>query len=278
VLDGDPKTSSGKSVIYEAYPHDGNGQPSGEAVVVKLSENTEALQRERENFGRIANCEKSKPLFVQVHDYVEHDDPSNDELNGQGALIMERGEQDLRSYVRKNGPLQGQELRDAAKAAAKVVRAVHNSDMVWTEIKAANFVVKENQENEKAFAFDLKGIDLESAVPHKDNPIDYSPEACPPEFAVAFLCGREPFMEMDYSFDIWSLGMVFYKLSAGTGYFDPDKIDKVDIANTLKNGDGIDLNNVQDPLMKDLIEQCLAYDAASRPNIDEILEHAFFQS
>mgnify|MGYP005843655119 CR=1 FL=1 len=278
VLNGDPKTSSGKSFIYEAFPHDKQGNRTGDAVIVKLSENIEALEREHQNFGRIAKCENTRKLFVKVHDYLETANPKRKEMEGQAALIMERGEEDLRSFLRKSGPLKGHVLREAAKSCAEVVKAVHSSDMVWTEIKPANFVVKENLASEKAFTFDLKGIDLESAVPHKGKPIDYSPEACPPEFAIAFLCGREPFMEMDYSFDIWSLGMVFYKLATGTGYFNPEMEDRVQIANTLKNGKSINLDKVEDPLMKDLIGKCLNYDAQARPNIDEVLAHPFFNS
>ena len=43
----------------------------------------------------------------------------------------------------------------------------------------------------------VKGIDLESAVRHKGNPEDYSPEATPPEFAEAFLAGDGPDFVLD---------------------------------------------------------------------------------
>ena len=215
VLGGDPKQSSGKSFIYEAIPSkDGQPIPGAEPVIVKLSKNTEALEREAKNYERIVTGTGSnnnnsnagqEDLFVKVHGYMEQADPSCDRLKHKAALVMEKGSQDLKTFLQENGPMKGKALKAAAWSTAKAVAAVHTSNMVWTEIKSANFVVTKSNA--------IKGIDLESAIPHSNNPIDFSPEACPPEFALAFLCGREPTMEMEPTFDIWSLGMLFYEIA-----------------------------------------------------------------
>jgi serine/threonine protein kinase len=306
VLGTDPMTSSGKSAIYEAIPHDVNsGQPLQGPVIVKLSSNTEALQRERDNYERIVQAStaaQEEGLFVQVHEYLEEADPNNDhELQGQAALIMEKGEQDLQTYIQQHGPLKGKQLQDAMRSVAKCVEAVHASKMVWTEIKGANFVITSSENNhdshtigaasqDNSATLNIKGIDLESAVPKQENPIDFSAEAIPPCFALDFLCGREPNAKMEKSFDIWSTGILFYKLATGKAYFNKDKKDSFQIAMALKNaameqgGQGsLDLNKhgdideiVDAEELKDLIQSCLRIDPAERPTIGEVLQHPFF--
>jgi len=283
VLLTDPQTSSGKSAIYEAIPIDGEVP-----VIVKLSANTEALQRERDNYERIVGNVQEEGLFVKVHDYVEEADPNNEELRGQAALVMEKGDQDLQTYIQQHGPLKGKQLQNAMLSVAKCVEAVHASKMVWTEIKGANFVITDDSASSSSL--NIKGIDLESAVPKRENPIDFSAEAIPPCFALDYLCGREPHAKMEKSFDIWSTGILFYKLATGKAYFDKDKKDSIEIAMALKNmaaqqgGQGsLDLNKhgdidqiVDAPELKHLIEACLKMDPAERPTIGQVLQHPYF--
>ena len=65
----------------------------------------------------------------------------------------------------------------------------------------------------------IKGIDLESAMPIRGNPLDYTPEASPPEFARMSLEGRAYDFVLDYSYDVWSFGMLAYELATGRAYF-----------------------------------------------------------
>ena len=61
----------------------------------------------------------------------------------QCALVLECGQRDLRETVaaRSGRGLEGQALRDAAKAASECVQAMHSSGFVWTDLKTQNFVV-----------------------------------------------------------------------------------------------------------------------------------------
>jgi serine/threonine protein kinase len=267
------ESTSGKSYVYKAFRSNVNGNPQGDPVIVKISANTEALERESQNYDTIGDNNKSN-LFVAVLDYLPEADPTTAKFQDKSAIVMERGTQDLKSFIEDNGPLKGKQLQETAENTARCVEAVHNRNMVWTEIKAENFVVAED-------GISVKGIDLESAVPVKENPLDYSLEAAPPEFAVAFLCGREPAMEMEQSYDVWSLGMLLYELATGKHYFE-DKQDengglcKVRIASTLKNMEEVNLDNEQmDSQLKDLIQQCLTIEPEQRPNLQQVLEHPF---
>ena len=122
---------------------------------------------------------------------------------------MECGTSDLKSYLQIKGALAGQELQSVARAAVECLQAMHERSLEWTELKSENLVLTSDRS--------VKGIDVESAVPVRNHPIDFTPKQCPPEFAEGFLCGREPFMEMDTTFDIWSMGMLLYELENG-GY------------------------------------------------------------
>ena len=143
-------------------------------------------------------------------------------------------------------------------------------------MKTENFVVVPNG--------DVKGIDLESAMPIGDYPVDYSPEACPPEFAAAFLQGDGPYFELGTSYDVWSLGMLMLELSTGRGYFDgktPAQITK-QLRDMDDDSMAMDLEGFFSELpsrekqLEDLIKRCLRKDPSKRPNTGQILMHPYF--
>jgi hypothetical protein len=68
--------------------------------------------------------------------------------------------------------------------------------LVWTDLKAENFVVMQDFSNgEKVHP---KGIDLESAMPYWDNPVDYSPESCPPNLRPPLCRATDPFLNWTF--------------------------------------------------------------------------------
>jgi serine/threonine protein kinase len=173
----------------------------------------------------------------------------------------------LKRYIQMNGPLQGKDLRDAASSAAQCLQAVHQSGLVWTDMKTENFVVTAGG--------DVKGIDLESAMPFRDNPVDYSPEATPPEFAAAYLEGDGPYFVLEYNYDMWSFGMLLYEMATGRGYFDGKT--PVAITKILKDGPTIELDDVEiNGQLRDLMRQCLQLNPRKRPNIAQVLLHPYF--
>ena len=198
------RSTSRKSEIFKAFKADENGLPIGNPVTVKVSKNWEAIEREAANYNRITKAGVTRGQFVSLIDFLPTASVITKRYSSQSALVMERGAVDLKRYLTINGALTGKELRDAASAAAQCLQAVHDSGLVWTDMKTENFIVTEEGQ--------VKGIDLESAMPIKDNPVDYSPEATPPEFAKAFLAGDGPYFVLDTSYDIWSFGMLLYEL------------------------------------------------------------------
>lgn len=134
-------------------------------------------------------------------------------------------------------------------------------------MKSENFIVTKDGQ--------VKGIDLESAMPVRDNPVDYSPEATPPEFAKAFLAGDGPYFVLDQSYDTWSFGMLLYELAVGRGYWEGKS--PVQITKALRAEPEIDLEDLDiDTNLKDLISICLDLNPRKRPNTVKVLLHPYF--
>uniref|UniRef100_A0A7S2MX87 Protein kinase domain-containing protein n=1 Tax=Helicotheca tamesis TaxID=374047 RepID=A0A7S2MX87_9STRA len=273
LLAGRPKRStSGKSQIWTAYRADEEGLPTGDPVTVKLSANIDAIERESANYNLVTSG-LFAGRFVNKIEFLPEAGDMKGRMANLCALIIENGDLDLKAYMmsRKQKGLTGRDMRDAAAAAAQCVQAMHSSNMVWTDLKTENFVVQQ----QNGASLSVKGIDLESARKMKGNPVDYSPEACPPEFANAFIAGDGPSFVLEPSYDMWSLGMMLYELSVGKPYFDGKS--PIQITKTLRyEGFEADVSAVKDDKLRDLIGQCLKFNPKERPSITAFLLHPYF--
>jgi len=293
-------------------------QPTGNLLCVKISPYYDILLREEENYNRITKKPLFRGRFVDKIDFLPSIDNydissplgirsrkmSLPELESDlCGLILEAGWIDVKTYLRRNSkPASGfsplsffslirnkntdgqglpkRALRDAAAAAAECIQALHISGLVWTDCKTENFVLVKQDEKEEMGQ--VKGIDLESAVKCKSPPTDFSPEACPPEFAAAFVSGKALTFQVDYNYDIWSFGMLLYEMATGRCYY--GKKTPTQMTQFLaqlsredkKKKDWMDLSLIQDGNLKDLIAQCTLLDPVKRPNITQILLHPYF--
>ena len=267
------RSTSGKSQIWTAYSTDREGLPTDPPLAIKTSSNKPKLQKEYENYKKVASG-AFKGRFVKLIDFLPEAGETG-QFSAQSALVVERGEMNLKEFFKtKRQGLEGKALRDAAVAAAQCVQAVHSSRLVWTDLKPENFVVI-NDESESGGGIDIKGIDLESVCAVKENPVDYSPESCPPEFLRDLLAGEGPYFVLEYSYDIWSYGIMLYELATGQSPFRGKNANQ--ISRLLDSPDYvIDLSPVPDTKLRDLIEECLQIDPKRRPSIAQILLHPYF--
>jgi hypothetical protein len=276
------RSTSGKSQIWKCFKLDGDGNPIGPELTAKVSLNSDILRRENGNYNKVASGLVSG-AFVKKYEFLERTDANKKNFDNQSALIIESGLLDLSEFLkrRNNQGLRGKTMRDAAAAAGQCVQAMHNSRMVWTDLKTENFVVTEeptttsNAEDSTSGGVTVRGIDLESAQAFNDNPSDFSPEACPPEFAEAYLEGEGPEFILQPSYDMWSLGMMLFELSTGKPYF--FKKNGTIITTTLRRADFVaDVSAIQDDKLRDLVSKCLQRNPNRRPSISAFLLHPYF--
>jgi hypothetical protein len=270
LLAGSPIISKhGRSEIWSAYRANSYGLPKGEPLCVKLSQNMEAMSREDGNYRAVTFGRTNRGKFVKHFEFVPAVSSGT-----KSALVMERGTGDLKGFVEQVGALEGGLLRDAVSAAVQCVQAVHDANLVWTDLKAENFVVVE----ERLGTVGFRGIDLESAMPKDGNPVDYSPEACPPEFAKAFLADGGQRFVLHPSYDIWSLGTLIYEIATGRPLF--DDLEPIEITKTLptyKPGDDV-FDAIPDDDVRDIVQQCLQPDPKARPTISQLSKHPYLPS
>jgi serine/threonine protein kinase len=262
---------NGRSFIQTTYRASPLGQPMGDALIIKYSPNKEAMKREYTNYQKVSSIgvTSSSEVFVQPVEFLP---VAGNEMPEMSALVMQRGVLDLKAFLSEvvGGKLTGGLLLDCALTALRCVELLHSVNLVWNDLKTENFVVINDNRGGLLF----RGIDLESCMLLRTTPVDYTPEACPPEFAMAFLEGDAKSFTLDYSYDIWSYGMFLYEISAGQGFFDGMSAQNITMTlpNFIPNLEKI----ADDPALFDLISQCLSRDPMDRPSIAQICDHPFF--
>lgn len=266
LLAGDAVSSiNGRSWIQTAYRASPFGKPMGEALAIKYSPNNDAMKREFENYQKVSTGIK-RGSFIKRIEFMP---VAGNEMPDMSGLVMQRGVADVKAFMPKvGGRLEGELLLDCAITALRCVEALHSVRLVWNDLKTENFVVIEDQKGGVSF----RGIDLESCMPVRTPPVDYTPEACPPEFAKSFLDGDAESFSLEYSYDVWSYGMFLYEVATGRGFFDGYSAEKITKALPTFQPD---VDNVEDPVLADLISQCLSRNPKDRPSISQILKHPF---
>eukprot|EP00746_Dinoflagellata_sp_MGD_P165547 gnl/MRDRNA2_/MRDRNA2_94876_c0_seq1.p1 gnl/MRDRNA2_/MRDRNA2_94876_c0~~gnl/MRDRNA2_/MRDRNA2_94876_c0_seq1.p1 ORF type:complete len:397 (-),score=53.22 gnl/MRDRNA2_/MRDRNA2_94876_c0_seq1:416-1606(-) len=271
------RTPSGRSKIYRAYRSDSEGNPVGSQLVVKTSADADAMSREAKNYDRVTSG-PFRGHFVKKIEFLPqmHAQPADRSLDSQCALVMEAGREDLKDILFHRGGLTGNALRDVASTAAQCVHAMHSSSMAWTDLKPENFIVMKDETSQINSRLEVKAIDVEGAIPFRGDPLMYTPESCPPEWASA-LAGKSDLsaLKMDRSYDIWSYGMLLYELSTGHGYFSGRTQQAITRSLSSDNFE-VDLSEVQDGMLRDLIQRCLTSNPRKRPSIIQVLLHPYF--
>jgi serine/threonine protein kinase len=263
-----PRISSGKSAVVDAVAIDNN---KNTVLKAKLSRNLVALQREADNLKALRGVGAgARKAVIEVFDFLENYDG-----RGSHAVVMEAGEEDLVGSVRRGGALSRKELKKACAAVVEVLVALERKQLVWTDLRASNFVVMPAKGGGG-----VKAIDLESAVPVGEKPVDCTPEVTPPEVALLYVQGRLTQAVVATSYDVWSLGiLLLFLASGGKNLFDGEASSRVmaSLASaTQEKVEGQVEKLVSDAKTAAFIKKLLVVDPRQRPSVGTIKKNLLF--
>lgn len=277
LLTGYIPVASPKCDIYKAYPLTASGQVQKSVpLIVKFSNS--GVDREFLNYQQVFRRLRpdQQDFFVQVHDKIPASVgsvfASAITSSSPAGIVMERGKDNLRMYIRNHGAYRGDALRQAFYNVISAVHALHSNGWIWTELKPENFVVT---------ARGIKGIDLESLVRTNELLQVYTAEACPPEFPIEDMYKTLPVMKVGESFDVWGLGLVLFEMATGKPFYAEGLTDLKFIQDQLRNIDKTLLDAQSrlqhiDPQAASIILSCLTIQPYARPSCQQLLQHPYF--
>ena len=126
--------------------------------------------------------------------------------DGSLAIVMERGEDDLEKYVTTRN-VAHHELLGIVSRVVSVLDALHSSGITWMDLKAANFVRFLDHDNISVW----RGIDLDGAIV-TGSAVSSAEFMVTPSYMAPELMRRPPGLLAAPSMDMWSLGMLFFRL------------------------------------------------------------------
>ena len=172
-------------------------------------------------------------------------------------LVLERVDpcEDLFDHITQKGPLSETRARDFMRQVLETLQEVHRAGVVHRDIKDENIIL--DVKNDR-----LKIIDFGSGALIQDGPyrtFEGTRVYSPPEWIE-----RRCYKALPST--VWSLGILLYDMLTGDIPFENDQ-------QILKGK--INYRTHVPAEARDLISNCLSYEASDRPTLEEILEHPF---
>ena len=198
----------------------------------------------------------SSNYIIQLFDVIESSD--------RVFLLFEYAENgNLGQFIRRRGPLEGENLRLAAAQITVMLNYLHNTmKIVHRDIKAENVLFDKN--------WNLKLADFGLCVSYYNGAEDFNS-----------ICGSLQYMapeiiknkQYNRSIDIWSAGVLFFYMA--TGHFPFEEISMQLLLNKITAYEPNYPTNLDKNLL-DLIQKMLIKNPQKRIKAEEMLNHPYF--
>ena len=276
----------GYGVVYRAQ-HKKNNQKRAIKVIEK-KKIKEAL--ESKNL-KSNNDEEIKNFFYKEIEFMEKiEGPRMDNQNtvkyyeyfntpDEFAIVLELCDCNLEELLREKNsknPFNLKEIYDILNQLNKTFRIMVNEKIAHRDLKLTNILVKYNEDKTN---YTLKLTDYGVSKQKIDKLINKfktkqigTNEYMAPE---VFFDDDKPY---DERCDLWSLGIIIYKLMFNEHPIDEKIFENIlTMYNVLKNIDKFDLKSTGDVDLDDLIKRLLIKDPENRLNWEEYFEHPFIK-
>jgi serine/threonine protein kinase len=216
----------------------------------------------------------------------------NEPKKGQFSIVMEYGKADIATALLKP---QIHEMKKLSwlKESCDGVRQLHNKGMVWTDLKAENFVLFEQD-----FDSVVKCIDLDCCVLNGQYLVGYTAKRMPPEFAQHLQGKPSPGdkkaaaqgFQAKKSFDMWGLGLYIWRImqnqefhddcykfdETNTRVFDEDQCIEYLCQPELQAKINARIATVKNPKVSAVLEVLLRVDPSERATCSAVMDHSLF--
>ncbi|KAF8385754.1 hypothetical protein PRIPAC_74896 [Pristionchus pacificus] len=260
----------GSSQVYKAFD-----DITGDTVAIKVVDLSDTDPSSREAFiNEVELLDKlqGSRYVIKLFDYEVDEN--------QLVVVMEKGEQDLGSYL-KNRRMETTPtfLKYWWEAMLQAVQFVHDHKVVHMDLKPANFLL---------VSADLKLIDfgIASSIPSdktsllKDTQMGTLSYMSPESLSAAENDEEEgeSKFKVTAKSDVWSLGCILYTMVYGKRPFDQFKNTRAKMGAIQDPSTRIHYDPTDDPMIVDVLKRCLVYDVKKRASVAELLEHPYLKA
>jgi len=260
----------------------------GQAYALKLFIERQKYPIE-EDFDKFSNMCQEQSIIYQLNcDFVvrifgiAYSFANNESSMG---IVVELMDQDLKSFLTQVNRFSFREQLNLAISLANAFLVIHHKDYVHHDIKPANILIKNKENDEIVIKISDFGTCLKVQGNDEKILMGLTFDYAAPE-NILHLCYGEQFLNHPKS-DIWSLGVVFYRIFIEnkkivfpwSDCHQPKKMSyqeklraQINKEMGLKNMFAKKIAKVDAEIMN-LINECLQVDLNRRPNIEDVLEN-----
>lgn len=207
---------------------------------------------------------RPNPVFPKLRTTVE------DPQNGTGFVVMDDvGMMDVNSFIHTHGALHEVEAKIVFRQLATAVHHCHQNNIVLRDLKLSKMFFQDLNCNSVIFG-DLDGAQVLPA----DNPILHDQRGSPAYVGPEVIKGL-PYN--GYCADMWSLGVVLFRLLTGGYPFEGDKATKL-FQQIMRGPAAVNFPADMDKEAQDLVRLLLSCNPECRPTSADLLEHEWLKA